>query len=51
MISIPPTALSTEELMRYAQMYVDKKEPLPTPWAQELLTRLAKKVDIIYRSV
>ncbi len=50
MISIPPASLTTEELIRYSQMYVDKKEPLPLSWAQELIERLSTAVDDLYRS-
>ena len=47
MIVMPPTNLTTEELIRYAQLEVDKNIPLPDAWAQELINRLVKEVDEI----
>lgn len=47
MISIPPTNLTAEELMRYAQMQIDNDDPLPAPWAEALINRIADIVDAI----
>lgn len=39
MSSIQPSSLTDDELVRYAQMYHDRKESLPMAWQQELLKR------------
>jgi len=45
MSSIQPGTLDNEELMRYAQLYLDRKETMPLTWQQELLKRLAQAED------
>lgn len=45
MIQILPTCLTTEELVRYAQLQIDNGTPLPAPWAQELIKRLIAAID------
>jgi hypothetical protein len=50
MISIPPASLTTEELIRYTQMYIDKKEPAPPDWIQELIKRMIASEDSLYRA-
>jgi hypothetical protein len=41
----PPSTLSTDELVRYAQMQLDRKESLPVAWQEELVTRLTDTKD------
>ena len=45
MHKVNPTTLTTEELMRYAQLFLDRKENMPMSWQEELLKRLAKEID------
>ena len=40
-----PTTLTTEELMRYSQLFLDRKENIPMSWQQELLKRMATEID------
>lgn len=42
---IPASILDTEELLRYAQMYLDRGDSIPIPWQQELIRRLIKELD------
>ena len=42
---IPASILDTEELIRYAQMYLDRGDNIPLPWQQELLKRFAQELD------
>lgn len=41
---IPASILDTEELLRYAQMYLDRGDNIPLPWQQELLKRFIKEL-------
>jgi hypothetical protein len=42
---MPVTSMSDEELLKYAQMRLDIKEPMPLEWQQELLKRFAETLD------
>lgn len=48
MHGIQPQRLSEDELLRYAQMFIDRKEALPEAWAQELISRFHKVMDRLY---
>jgi hypothetical protein len=45
MSTLTPYHLKTEELLRYAQLYLDKKENIPMLWQQELLRLFLKEID------
>lgn len=47
MFDIQPSFLTHEELLKYAQMTLDKKESLPMIWQQEILSRLALVLDAL----
>ena len=42
---IPASILDTEELLRYAQMYLDRGDNIPIPWQLELFKRFTKELD------
>ena len=42
---IPAGILDTEELLRYAQMYLDRGDNIPLPWQEELLRRFRASID------
>lgn len=42
---MPASSMSDEELLKYAQMWLDRKEPMPLEWQQELTKRLAAALD------
>ena len=45
MSNIQPTTLTYEELLHYAQMYMDRKESLPLSWQDELVKRGLARLD------
>lgn len=47
MLDIQPSSLTPEELLKYSQMFLDKNEPLPIAWQQELLSRMAILLDLL----
>ncbi len=40
-----PISMTDEELLKYAQMFLDRKESLPIEWQQELLLRFTQRLD------
>lgn len=42
---IPANILKTDELLRYAQMYLDRRDNIPLPWQQEILSRFSAELD------
>lgn len=48
MHGIQPQRLSDDELLRYTQMLLDKKEPVPEAWLQEVVNRFHKVLDRLY---
>lgn len=40
-----PLSMTNEELLKYAQMFLDRKESLPIEWQQILLQRFASCLD------
>jgi len=45
MSEIQPTTLTYSELLRYAQMYIDRKESLPFSWQEELVKKALAALD------
>lgn len=42
---IPASILQTDELLRYAQMYLDRGDSIPIPWQQEIVKRFETELD------
>lgn len=40
-----PSNMTDEELLKYAQMFLDRKEALPLEWQEILLKRFAACLD------
>ena len=42
---MPASSMSDEEILRYVQMKLDRKEPVPEAWIDELTKRLAAAIN------
>lgn len=40
-----PISMTDEELLKYAQMFLDRKESLPMEWQEVLLQRFEETLD------
>jgi hypothetical protein len=45
MSNIQPSTLTYEELLHYAQMYLDRKESIPLAWQEEIVKRAFATLD------
>lgn len=43
---MPASSMSDEELLKYAQMWLDRKESLPLEWQRELVKRFTAAHDL-----
>lgn len=44
---MPASSMSDEELLKNAQMWLDRKEPMPLEWQQELVKRFNADHDLV----